>query len=176
MVRLAAVLALPLLIVGLGAVTSPGSGWSPLRALPTPASAALVLAGMVLLGAALAPWADARSGWPATSVAASGLARAVSLFLLAACLDGAAVGWGIVEPRPPWSPELTAFLLDLSPRTLVLEAGGVDWMRHDAIYGPAGTDRLGPGIRTAWDGSVAGPLLLVVGCVAAAVRCGARAR
>ncbi|MEM1452557.1 MAG: hypothetical protein AAF957_26995 [Planctomycetota bacterium] len=184
--RVVAALALPLLVLAVGALTGPDAAWSPLRRLPSPLAGSVALASLVALGAALAPWRTARPGEHGAAVdgggatprtvLAAGLARATIALLVAAAADGAAAGWGALAPAPPWSPGVAAALLDLSPRAFVLESGGVDWMRHESVYGPVGTDRLGPGIRSGWGGSVAPGLLLVVGSVAVVLRCGVRAR
>ena len=99
----------------------------------------------------------------------SGLVRAAALVLLARFLDGAASGWEILGPAPPWSAEWAGRLLDASPSAFVMEAGGVDWMRHPSVYDPVGTDRIGPGIRSGYAGTVAANVLLVVGCISTAL-------
>lgn len=82
-------------------------------------------------------------------------------------LSGLAVGGGLF-PSPPAAerPALGAALLDLSPLTWVLESAGVDWERHPAVYGPAGTDWFS-GQRRAFQGALLGPLALLVGALAA---------
>jgi hypothetical protein len=66
----------------------------------------------------------------------------------------------------PWPARTAQLLLDLSPVTLVCESAGVrDWMWREGVYEPAGVDRLA---RRPWRGSLAGPTVLVVGCVLAA--------
>ena len=61
------------------------------------------------------------------------------------------------------APDRAALLLDISPATWAFEVAGVDWMRHPAVYEPAGTDWFS-GSRRPWSGGVAGPLALVLGC------------
>ncbi len=61
------------------------------------------------------------------------------------------------------APERAARLLDASPATWAFEVAGVDWMRHPAIYEPAGTDWFS-GSRAPWSAGVAGLLALVLGC------------
>ena len=129
-----------------------------LSALAAPWGAVGALSGLGLSGAALGAWA-ARSGL-------SGFAVAAWLLLLSLLGHGAAAGWGLMGEAPAFGPGLTALLLDVSPHGFVLECGGVDWMRGPGLYEPAGTDRIGPGLRASWSGSVAAPLLVVVGCVA----------
>jgi hypothetical protein len=124
--------------------------------------AALVLIGLFLLGAA-----SGRASHETWSGAGLWL-------VLAFALAGAPLGFGrLATPLPP---EWTARLLDLSPLSLVLESAGVDWMRHPAIYDAAGTLDIGPELRQAWRGMVAGPALFVVGCFALAASTARRAR
>ncbi len=118
--------------------------------------AVAAMSGLGLCGAAVGAWTS-RSGRRGSNAAAI-------LLLLALVGQGAAVGWGLMGAAPPFDPELTASLLDLSPSGLVLECGGVDWMRSSVLYEAAGTDRIGPELRASWSGSVAGPVLVVVGC------------
>lgn len=126
------------------------------RVLPAAHWAGLALAGVALLGAALGATAGARR-WRA-GVAGGWLLG------VACAAHGAATGWGLLQPEPPFSPEVTAWLLDLSPVGLVLESGGADWMRSPEVYDPAGTSRIGPELRLPWRGAVAAPLVVVVGC------------
>ena len=118
-----------------------------------------------LLGVALSPAQLELAGRLRAAIG-----RAALLVLIGWCADGAAAGWGILRPIPPWSPGVTSWLLDLSPRTLLMESAGLDWMRHPAMYEAAGTDRLGPGLRTVFAGPVAGSTTLLVGCAALAGR------
>ena len=85
---------------------------------------------------------------------------------LAFVLGGAATGWGVLAE--PWPPAVAARLIDVSPVSLVLESAGVDWMRHPALYEAAGTLDIGPELRHAWRGQLAGPVLFVLGCFALA--------
>ena len=124
--------------------------------LEVPLGASGALGGLALAGAALGAWA-ARLGF-------SALTLSVWLVLLALLGHGAALGWGVMDASPAFGPRLTARLLDLSPHGFVLECGGVDWMRSSVLYEGAGTDRIGPGLRSSWSGSVAAPLLVLVGC------------
>ncbi|MCA8979298.1 MAG: hypothetical protein H6831_07815 [Planctomycetes bacterium] len=131
-------------------------------AAPVSAWAALVICGLFLLGLATGRATDGR--WTGAGL----------WFALTLALSGAATGFG--QLARPWPPELTAHLLDVSPVSLVLESAGVDWMRHPALYDPAGTLDIGPELRLAWRGKVAGPALFVVGCCALAVSSAWRAR
>lgn len=125
-----------------------------LQGAPVQGWAAAALAGLFLLGSATGrafqqPWLGA------------------SLWMIVSCaLAGAATGFG--QLAKPWPPAQAALLLDLSPLSLVLECAGVDWMRHPALYDPAGTLDIGPELRQAWRGTVAGPATFVVGCIALA--------
>ncbi|MBL6755536.1 MAG: hypothetical protein ISQ11_03925 [Planctomycetes bacterium] len=133
--------------------------------LPGRGPALAVLCGLFLLGVALSPAQLELAGRLRAAIG-----RAALLVLIGWCADGAAAGWGILRPIPPWSPGVTSWLLDLSPRTLLMEGAGLDWMRHPAMYEAAGTDRLGPGLRTVYAGPVAGSTTLLVGCAALAGR------
>lgn len=114
--------------------------------------AGLAIAGYLAAGVALG---RAR---PATRVADAGL------LLLGAALLAGAPSLGGLTGHGPFSPEITARLLDLSPVVLVLESAGIDWLRHPAVYGPAGGDALGPDLRGPWSGALAGTGVLLVGC------------
>lgn len=73
------------------------------------------------------------------------------------------------------SPERGARVLDLSPATWFFEVAGHDWMRHPAVYGPAGTDWFS-GSRAPVDGALAGSLALVLGCALGGLCVAFRAR
>ena len=124
------------------------------RDLPSPAFAALAWTGLYAFGygaSRLAP----RSGF-------SGVA---ALFLATALLAALPILPGFLGQ--PWPPSLAARLLDFSPATLLAECAGLDWMRHPAIYAPAGAADIDPATRIAFSGSLAGPLAFVVGCALA---------
>jgi len=146
--------------MGLAAVVD---GLSP-RDLPSPAWGALAWSGLFAAGFGLGRLAPGR---PFGGIAA--------LFLFSALLAALPVATGhLAAPLPP---PAAARLLDLSPVTLVEECAGVDWMRHPAVYDPAGSADIDPSLRIAYRGSLAGPLAFVVGCALAAVGVGlARAR
>ena len=155
-----------LLVLAIG-MTPAGDEWAEL---PRPVSAGAVLLGLFLIGSSLAG-ASPVSGRARLSVRMLVSARRGALLLvLAWAADGAASGWGVLRPAPPWAPEVASALLDLSPRTLLMESGGVDWMRHPSVYESAGTDRIGPGLRSVYVGPVAGSVTLLVGCLALAAR------
>jgi len=111
---------------------------------------ALAAAGLYGLGAGLGAGCAARP-W-----------RAAGATLLVTGLLAALPGGGGALERP-WPPRVAARLLDLSPVTLVLECAGLDWMRHPATYGPAGTMDIGPELRSAWRGSGAALAILLAG-------------
>jgi hypothetical protein len=50
-----------------------------------------------------------------------------------------------------------------------MECAGVDWLRHPAIYEPAGALDIDPGLRQPFRGKLAGPALLLLGCALAAL-------
>ncbi len=151
--------------VALAAAVACSPAGAAFAALPGRGAALAVLCGLFLLGVALSPASPDFAG----RIRAA-LTRAALLVLIGWCADGAAGGWGILRPVPPWSPGVTSWLLDLSPRTLLMESAGLDWLRHPAVYEAAGTDRLGPGLRTVFAGPVAGSATLLVGCTSVAVR------
>lgn len=121
------------------------------RDLATPAWAALAFTGLFAAGLGLGRLAP-RALWTGVS----GLLCACGLFALLP------VGGGILDR--PWPARVSAFLLDLSPTTLLAECAGLDWMRHPAVYEAAGTVDIDPSLRSAWDGSLAGPAVFLLGC------------
>lgn len=168
-------------------------------------SGSLVSAARLVLLCALAPaawslaiaWCEARhgelnsSGFAACALyglhaagAALGRAlgpqrapRAAACALLACCAlalapSRAGQGEPLLARR---APRVAALALDLSPATLALECAGLDWMRHPAIYHPAGTDWYSDR-RAPWRAPLAGSGALVLGCLAAALSVRARTR
>jgi hypothetical protein len=103
------------------------------RIVPDPACACAVIAALGLCGHALAR--------------AFGV-RATTLLVISTglCLLPSIPGW-IGEALPP---QHSALILDLSPWTWVMEAAGLDWLRHAAIYEPAGALDIDPGLRQAF--------------------------
>jgi hypothetical protein len=126
------------------------------RDVPTPFWAALVWTGFFAGGAGLGRLGRRRGAAAAWSGA--GWLLLLSALLVALPARGACSG-------RPWPPRTASALLDLSPASLVLESAGIDWMRHPAVYDPVGTDRFE---RAPYRGTLAGPLVLLVGCVLAA--------
>lgn len=120
--------------------------------LPTPLWGGCVAAGLYALGLALAPRARA------DAFGRAGLVLIAGLTLSIAPARGSFA-------REPWPPGGARALLDLSPTALVMESAGLDWMRHDSVYEPVGTDRFE---RRARRGVLAGPTLLLVGYLFAA--------
>ena len=120
--------------------------------LPRPIWAVCVFSGFFAAGFGCGAWAGPRRLWGGCA----------SLLLLAAIATGLPHKGGLSDDT--WSPEVAARLLDLSPSALVVESAGVDWMRHPAVYDPVGTSSIGPDLRTAWRGFLAGPTVLLVGC------------
>ncbi len=117
------------------------------RLVPTPLWAAAAWMGLFALGAAGAQL------WARRDSSATYVAVLASLALSVAAWAPGVVG-------APWSSEVTALLLDLSPLSLVTECAGVDWMRTPLVYETAQTDRFE---RAAWRGELAGPVCLLVG-------------
>ena len=138
-------------------------GLSP-RDLPSPAWAALAWSGLYAAGygaSRLAPRA--------------GFAGAGALLLASALLAALPILPGFLGA--PLPPAIAARLLDLSPATLLVECAGLDWMRHPAVYVPAGAADIDPATRVAYGGALAGPLAFVVGSLLATLGEGiARAR
>ena len=117
--------------------------------LPDPSGAWWAVAGLFTLG------------WGAGLLCRrSALRAAGAAFLLCGLLTALPGGGG--ELARPWSPPVAARLLDLSPVAVVLECGGLDFMRHPGVYGPVGTMDFGPELRSAWRApGAAAPLLLL---------------
>jgi hypothetical protein len=125
------------------------------RMVPEPACALAVIAALGLCGYALAR---------ALRV------EATTLLVLSTglCLLPSVPGW-IGEPLPP---QYSARILDLSPWTWVMEAAGLDWLRHAAIYEPAGALDIDPGLRQAfapWPTALTMGLIAVLSVAAAEV-------
>jgi len=158
-VRGAAALAVPAVVLVLGSLgmrTAP----LPLGLLPESLVGSEALAGLIALGVflGLGRWGASVPPWA---------------LVVAVALDGAPGGWGLVATSPgiaPWGPATTAALLDFSPRAFVMESGAVDWMRHPEVYGPCGTDRIGPELRMGWTGSLAPHIALAASSVSLAWR------
>lgn len=133
-------------------------GWLALGALATGGVApwaACVVLGAYGAGVALGRRRGAR---------ASGAALAVTLVLA-----GAPVGFGWLaggaELARAGAPELAARLLDLSPLVLVFDCAGYDWVHaQPEVYARAGVEWFP---RRPWSGNLAGPAVLVVGCLLA---------
>ena len=130
-------------------------GLSP-RDLPEPAWAALAWTGLYAAGYGAGRLAPLR-----------GASGASALFLASALLAALPIFPGFLGQ--PWPPPIAARLLDLSPATLLAECAGLDWMRHPAVYAPAGAADIDPATRVAYSGALAGPLAFVVGCALAAL-------
>jgi len=130
------------------------AGVSSERTLASPLWAAPCWTGIFAAGWGLGRWS--RAG--VRSVAA-----ALCLSILLAVLPSAGAFLG-----RPWPPKIAARLLDLSPVSVCMEAAGVDWLRHPAVYEPAGALDIDPGLRQPFRGRLAGPALLLLGCALAA--------
>jgi hypothetical protein len=131
-------------------------GASSRRELPTPLYAALAWTGLFAAGHATS--ALFRRRWCAMA----------TVLLASACLIGLPGKGGLA--REPWPGEVARRLLDVSPAALVCESAGVtDWMWRRGNYAFVGVDRFQ---REPWRGELAGPTVLVLGCL---VALGARA-
>lgn len=118
--------------------------------------AAWVVIGLFLLGAA-------------ASVEGAKVPSAAMCLVVGTAL-AMAPAWAGAAGHAPFPSETTARLLDLSPVVLVVESAGVDWLRHPAVYGPAGGDAIGPDLWTPPKGALAGSALVLVGCALLAAR------
>ena len=157
------------------ALVAPALGALAAAALPAPLALALPLAWGVPLALAAAgapptPWwgGCVVLGLYGLGFACGALRRAdapacAGLLLVATLALALAPARGAYA-RSPWPPSVARALLDLSPTALALEAAGVDWMRHAAVYEPVGSDRFE---RRGRRGSLAGPTLVLVGYLAA---------
>ena len=124
------------------------------RTLGTPLFAALGWTGIFAAG-----WGIGRG----FGVGARSVAVGACFSILLAVLPSA----GAFLDRP-WPPSVAARLLDVSPVAICMECAGVDWLRHPAIYEPAGALDIDPGLRQPFRGKLAGPALLLLGCALAA--------
>jgi len=129
------------------------AGASSDRPLATPLWAALCWSGIFLGG-----WGLGRACAASARTVAAGLVLALALALLPSA--GAFLG-------RPWPPAVAARLLDLSPVSVCMESAGVDWLRHPAVYEPAGALDIDPSLRHPWRGKLAGPVLFLLGCLLA---------
>jgi hypothetical protein len=93
-----------------------------------------------------------------------GLAGVLVLSLL--LLTGLPVQGGLASGGTSWAaayPDLAAFLLECSPLVLVYDCAGWDWVHgHPEAYALSGVEWFP---RTPYRGSLAGPAVLLVGCV-----------
>ncbi|MDP6839229.1 MAG: hypothetical protein QF724_09860 [Planctomycetota bacterium] len=127
------------------------------RPLPTIVWGAMAWCGLFSLGLALGRWRP-KWAWSASAATLAVCALASGLLTLGGLAEGGSGGI--------WPAATGALFLDLSPVAFVTECAGLDWMRHPAVYRSGGTAHMGPEVRTAWQGSLAGPGALVFGCLA----------
>ncbi len=113
------------------------------------------LLGLLSLGWFLGTWFG---GFGGAQSRAGGAWWALALAIFA---TGIPAGFWLYTD-PPWSPEVAARLLDLSPAALLFESAGADFLRLPAIYGPVGADSMDPNLRLAW-GNLAGWGVCVLG-------------
>lgn len=108
------------------------------------------------------------AAWPRAAALAAYVALAVALVA-----TGLPVGLGLRTDQQGGqelaarAPDTASRLLDLSPVTIAAESAGIDWMRHPAVYGPAGTDWFS-GRRRPYSGT-SGAVALLLGIAAAAL-------
>ena len=120
------------------------------RGVPAPLSASLAVMALYAAGMGLGAWLSRERAAGAALLVSAGLALAPTF------------GGGLAKP---WEPELSAALLDASPVAWIVESAGIDWMRHPAMYDPAGTADIGPELRSGRRSWLAAVVLLVVGCI-----------
>ena len=116
------------------------------RTLSEPLQGCAVIVGLGLVGYGLGSLARLPATW-------------VLLIQLSLCVAPSLPGW-IGDALPPnWS----ARLIDLSPWSWVMESSGVDWLRHAAVYEPAGALDIDPALRQPFDGGACASWALVLG-------------
>lgn len=125
-------------------------------AVPDGTGLAVVLASLGLLGGALGRLVRAERA----------LAAAAILLSMQAVLELLPGLGGVLGPAP-WSPAVAAHLLDAAPSSWLVEAAGLDWMRHERIYDPVGSSSIGPDLRLALRPTLAGKALLLGSCAIA---------
>ena len=135
------------------------------RDLSRPVWASCALAGMFAAAFGLGRVSATKELAASGRIAAAAL-RNTGLVLLVTALASALPFLGEHLRTPP-SASVNAHLLDIAPTTLATECAGVDWMRHPPIYDAASTADIDPGLRTPYDGRLAGGLVFVVGCALA---------
>lgn len=98
----------------------------------------------------------------------SGSAAAGAAFFLTLGAAGLSLGFGWLPAGADLAqsaPTLAARLLDVSPLVLVFDAAGFDWLHaQPEVYAKAGAEWFP---RRPWSGNLAGPAVLVVGCLLA---------
>lgn len=130
------------------------------------------LAWLACVGARFSPWPPCVvGGLFALGVALGrrhGSGAAGAAFFLALAAAGLALGFGWLPDGAALAqrePALAARLLDLSPLVLVFDAAGFDWLHaQPEVYARAGVEWFP---RRPWSGNLAGPAVLVVGCLLA---------
>ena len=120
------------------------------RGVPDPLSASLTIAALYAAGMGLGAWLSPEHAAGAALLLVGGLSLAPTF-------------GGRLER--PWPPEVTSVLLDISPVAWASESGGIDWMRHPAVYDAAGTADIGPNLRTGRRSWLAAVVVLVLGCL-----------
>jgi|LWDU01.1.fsa_nt_gi hypothetical protein len=108
---------------------------------PRPWAGAAALLALYLVGFSLANLCGAMRPRRCLAVAAA-------LWVVAGLLCALPSGAGLLAR--PFPAEALAVLFDISPQVWVFEVAGFDWLRHPAVYEPAGAADLDPTLRTAW--------------------------
>ena len=132
------------------------------------------LAWLACVGSTFSPWPMCVvGGLFALGVALGrrfGSGAAGAAFFLTLAAAGLSLGFGWLPggaALAPHAPALAARLLDLSPLVLVFDAAGFDWLHaQPEVYAEAGVEWFP---RRPWSGHLAGPAVLVVGCLLAAL-------
>ncbi|MEM7516737.1 MAG: hypothetical protein AAF368_07415 [Planctomycetota bacterium] len=129
------------------------------RALPNPVGAAAAWSALYVLGWGLGSLLD-RQRRPSPGLA---FVRGGRVLLLTVLVSGLPF-LRLLLPSLQIAPEIAARLLDVSPLSLVVECGGVDWLRQPLVYEWSGGADIGPLLRTPYSAVLAAPGALVVGC------------
>jgi len=125
--------------------------------LPEPAWAAAAWTGQFIVGMAAGVFFTGRA-WRAAGL---GLCLTSLLCVLPVSGGSGEALWG-GRSLGQTSPRTAALVFGSSPMTMVMESGGVDWMRHPVVYDPAGTEWFSDR-REPYRGKLAAPAVLLLG-------------
>lgn len=127
--------------------------------LPNPAAAMAAIGGLYSTGFALGCW------WERVRLKLASLALFGSLLLTCSAQIGSLGRPGM--PPAKDQPALARSLVNLSPLVFVFECAGVDWTHaNPQVYAHSGVEWFP---RSAYDGGLAGPGLLMLGAVLASL-------